>query len=173
MASGAPPAKRLRQRAILELLARVPIANQDELAARLRERGFAVTQATVSRDVADLHLVKVLRGDRHIYLSPDDLATTPARDADGRLGRLLGDIPVTVGRSGLALVLRGPAGSAQALAQAIDHSSLQEQEGTLAGDDTILVLFADEPRLERWLARFRRLQELPPEPAPRPAPLDR
>jgi transcriptional regulator of arginine metabolism len=157
MAAGAPPAKRLRQSAILEIVARTPVASQGELAELLRQRGFAVTQATVSRDVAELALVKVPRGDRARYLSPDDLAAAPDRDADRRLTRLLEEIPVTIGRSGLSLVLRGPAGSAQALAQSIDHSTLQDQEGTLAGDDTILVLFADEPRLERWLDRFRRL----------------
>jgi transcriptional regulator of arginine metabolism len=174
MSIASPTGKRLRQRAILEIVARGPIGSQEELAGRLRERGFEVTQATVSRDVAELRLVKVPRGGRHIYLSPDDLATSPppSTDADGRLSRLLAEIPMTVGRSGLSLVLRGPAGSAQALAQAIDQSTLQDQEGTLAGDDTILVLFADEARLERWRGRFRRLQELPPSPAPRPAHLD-
>ncbi len=83
--------------------------------------------------------------------------------ADERLERVIESSPVSVGRSGLTLVLRGQAGSAQALARAIDESSLQEQEGTLAGDDTVLVLFADEDRLDRWRTRFRRLQGLPPE----------
>jgi transcriptional regulator of arginine metabolism len=159
MATRAPvSAKQLRQRAILEIVARTPVGNQSDLAELLRRRGFGVTQATVSRDIAELALLKVTRGGKPRYLSPDDLASAPAQESDRRLARLLAEIPVTVGRSGLTLVLRGPAGSAQALAQAIDHSSLQEQEGTLGGDDTILVLFADEARLERWLARFRRYQ---------------
>lgn len=158
MAATAPAGKRLRQRAILELVARSPIGSQAELAELLRQRGFSVTQATVSRDIAELALIKVGRGDGPRYLSPDDLASIPGGDADRHLARLLAEIPVTVGRSGLSLVLRGPAGGAQSLAQAIDRSTLQDQEGTLAGDDTILVLFADEARLELWLARFRRLQ---------------
>ena len=62
---------------------------------------------------------------------------------------------MTVGRSGLILVLTGTPGTASVVAQAIDESTLQEQEGTLAGDNTLLVLFADEARLERWLERFR------------------
>ena len=78
-----------------------------------------------------------------------------------RLRRILADIPVTVGRSGLILVLTGAPGTANVIAQAIDESRLAEQEGTLAGDNTVLVLFADEARLERWLARFRALQGLP------------
>ena len=78
--------------------------------------------------------------------------------------RLLDEMPVTVGRSGLILVLRGPVGSAQTLARAIDQSGLREQEGTLAGDDTVLVLFADKARLVAWHRRFRALQGLPSEP---------
>ncbi|MFI5254046.1 MAG: arginine repressor [Candidatus Limnocylindrales bacterium] len=158
--AGGPGAKLARQRAILELVARGSVTSQDELVDRLRERGFAATQATVSRDVAELRLVKVVRGDRHVYVGPDDLAA-PGPEADARLARLLAGTTVTVGRSALTLILRVPPGSAQAVALAIDQSSLQDQEGTLAGDDTILVLFADEARLERWLGRFRAVQGLP------------
>jgi len=159
-----PATKRARQRAILDIVARTPIASQEELVEALATRGFPVTQATVSRDVAELRLVKLVRGDRHVYVSPEDLAKTMDPDAEGRLIRLLGETPVTVGRSGLSLVLHGPVGSAQALARAIDQSGLREQEGTLAGDDTILVLFSDEERLISWQRRFRALQGLPSEP---------
>jgi arginine repressor len=65
---------------------------------------------------------------------------------------------VTVGRSGLILVLTGGPGTASVIAQAIDESTLAEQVGTVAGDNTLLVLFADETDLERWLARFTELQ---------------
>jgi transcriptional regulator of arginine metabolism len=153
--------KRDRQRAIRELVAREPIGSQGELVARLAERGIGATQATVSRDITELGLVKVIRADRHVYVSPADLAAPPPIPSDERLRRILADIPVTVGRSGLILVLTGTPGTASAVAQAIDESSLAEQEGTLAGDNTLLVLFADEARLERWLERFRALQGLP------------
>jgi transcriptional regulator of arginine metabolism len=153
--------KRERQRAIRELVAREPIGSQGELVVRLAERGFPATQATVSRDVSELGLVKVARGDRHVYVSPADLATPAPAATDERLRRILGDIPVTVGRSGLILVLTGTPGTASIVAQAIDESTLTDQEGTLAGDNTVLVLFADDSRLERWLARFRQLQALP------------
>ena len=150
-------AKRDRQRVIREIVAGEGIANQHELAARLATRGFAVTQATVSRDIAELGLAKVSRGDRHLYVLADDLARSPA-DADDRLRRILSDIPVTVARSGLILVLTGTPGTAAVIAQAIDESALSQQVGTVAGDNTLLVLFADEPSLERWLARFNELQ---------------
>ncbi|MHB8397606.1 MAG: arginine repressor [Candidatus Limnocylindrales bacterium] len=149
-----PTSKAVRQRAIRELVDRRTIGSQQELAEALRERGMAVTQATVSRDVAELGLVKVARADRHAYVLATDLATASRPPTDAHLRRLLADIPVTVGRSGLILVLTGTPGTAGSIAQAIDQSSLSDQEGTLAGDNTLLVLFADEPRLERWLARF-------------------
>lgn len=162
--------RRERQRAIREIVSRTPVSSQHELAALLRGRGFAVTQATVSRDIAELGLAKVARGDRHLYVAPEDLAPT-AGPTDGHLARILADIPVTIGRSGLILVLNATPGTAGAIAQAIDQSSLTEQEGTLAGDNTLLVLFADEPRLERWLGRFRAIQGLPsPDSSAGPAP---
>jgi transcriptional regulator of arginine metabolism len=147
-----------RQRAIRELVGRRPFESQGQLVRELTARGFVVTQATVSRDIAELGLVKVTRGGRHVYVAPEDLAPRPVVDA--RLRRVLADTPVTVGRSGLILVLTSSPGTANAIAQGIDESSLHEQEGTLAGDNTLLVLFADEERLERWLRKFREMQGL-------------
>jgi transcriptional regulator of arginine metabolism len=150
--------KRLRQRAIRELVVARRVGSQRELVDALTEQGFAVTQATVSRDITELGLMKAPRADGHIYVAPEDVGpssngtATPATDE--RLARILADIPVSIGRSGLIVVLTGTPGTASVIAQAIDESSLREQEGTLAGDNTLLVLFADEPRLERWLDRF-------------------
>ncbi len=159
-----------RRRAILDLVAARAIGSQEDLAVLLRERGFAVTQATVSRDIADLGLVKAPRGDHHAYVSPRALAGPSAGRGDAaagaapgrprldpdeaRLRRILGDYPVTIARSGLTLVLVSRPGAASAIAQAIDESGFDDQVGTLAGDNTLLVLFADEPALERWHARF-------------------
>jgi transcriptional regulator of arginine metabolism len=131
----------------------------------LTEQGFAVTQATVSRDITELGLHKAARADGHVYVVPDVGAEGPAnapRASDDRLRRILADIPVRIGRSGLTLVLTGTPGTASVIAQAIDESTLREQEGTLAGDNTLLVLFADEDRLGRWLRRFQRLADLGP-----------
>jgi transcriptional regulator of arginine metabolism len=147
-----------RQRAIREIIARAPIGSQAALADALAVRGFTVTQATVSRDVAELGLVKVPRSEGHVYIAPEDLAAAPRGDADERLRRVLADVPVTVGRSALTLVLTGGPGTASILAQAIDESTLRDQLGTLAGDNTVLVLFADEPALVRWLDRFEALR---------------
>jgi len=153
---GSANVKQRRQRALLELVARSPIGSQEELVELLRGAGYEVTQATVSRDIAELGLVKVLREDRHVYATPESAATGNLYDA--RLRRLLEDIPVRIGRSGLSLVLLATPGSAGAIAQAIDQSSLTDQVGTLAGDNTLLVLFETEAALERWLVRFQSYQ---------------
>jgi len=162
---GSARARAARRRAILDLVAAREIGSQEELAGLLRERGFAVTQATVSRDIADLGLLKAPRGGHHhAYVTPSALAGTigaasasadpageralgadPAGTREARLRRILADNPVSVARSGLTLVLVSRPGAASAIAQAIDESSLDDQVGTLAGDNTLLVLFADVP----------------------------
>ena len=152
-----------RQRAILALVEQSPIGSQEELATRLRQRGFAVTQATISRDIADLGLVKAPRGERHVYVTPNALAggaAGPTHAGTARLRRILADYPVRIARSGLSLVLISTSGTASVIAQAIDESDLDDQVGTLAGDNTLLVLFADEPALERWRARFGTILQL-------------
>jgi transcriptional regulator of arginine metabolism len=187
MTGAAPPRtgrsiRAARRRAVLELVEATAVGSQEELAALLRRRGFAVTQATVSRDIAELGLVKAPRGEHHAYVTPrmlaDDAtaaagsgaAAVPGAGADQRAGpasghpsvgpgearvrRVLADYPVRVGRSGLTLVLVSTPGTAAAIAQAIDESGFDEQVGTLAGDNTLLVLFADEPSLERWQSRL-------------------
>ncbi len=176
----AGPARAARRRTILDLVAAREVGSQEELAGLLRERGFAVTQATVSRDIAELGLVKAPRGDHHAYVTPDALAgggrDGGGRDGGGRgvdgpepraaqdtgtlrLRRILADYPITIARSGLSLVLVSRPGAASAIAQAIDESSLAGQVGTLAGDNTLLVLFADEPTLERWRSRLEALAD--------------
>ncbi len=150
--------KQDRQRAIRELVTSRAVGSQREVVDALIAQGFEVTQATVSRDIAELGLVKTPGLDGPVYVVPT--RTPPASDgrSDDRLQRILADIPVTIGRSGLILVLVGTPGTASVIAQAIDESTLREQEGTLAGDNTLLVLFADERRLERWRERFQIIQ---------------
>ena len=168
--------KRDRQEAIRDVVRAEAIGSQHELADRLLERGFVVTQATVSRDIAELGLVKVPRAGGAAYIAPEDLRGDRSTAAvsgsgsstrDDRLRRILADIPVTIGRSGLILLVTGSPGTASVIAQAIDESSLTEQEGTLAGDNTLLVLFADEPRLDAWRTRFDQIRASVVDAAPR------
>jgi transcriptional regulator of arginine metabolism len=128
----------------------------------LAAQGFETTQATVSRDITDLGLVKIAHDGQHIYAWPGDLTQAPAAASDERLRRVLSDYRIDIGRSGLTLLLVSEAGVANAIGQAIDESTFDEQEGTLAGDNTILVLFANEVRLEAWLERFEALRAAVP-----------
>jgi transcriptional regulator of arginine metabolism len=145
--------KRDRHAAIRRLVTARPIASQGELVGELSALGFDVTQATVSRDIAELGLAKVMRGDRSVYVVPEAIgARRPP--SDERLRRILSDIPVTVGRSGLILVLNGQPGTANVIAQAIEESTLDGFVGTVAGDNTLIVLFPNEPALTGWLDRF-------------------
>ena len=149
-------ARRARQQQIRDLVSGGGIGSQQQLADELAERGFEATQATVSRDIAELGLVKVARGDRHVYASPADLS---ARSIDDTLlSRVLADLRIEVRRSGLILLLVSTPGTASIIAEAIDRSGFDEPVGTLAGDNTVLVLFSDEARLERWQGRILELQ---------------
>ena len=151
--------KRERQRVLRELVSSRAVASQHELVRLLAVEGFGVTQATVSRDIAELGLVKVAYDGKHIYAWPGDLTSLASDDRDERLRRVLAEYPIHCGRSGLTLLLVSEAGVANAIGQAIDESTFDEQEGTLAGDNTILVLFRDEARLADWLERFEALRE--------------
>ena len=145
--------KRDRHAAIRRLVKAQPIASQGELVGHLSDLGIEVTQATVSRDIAELGLAKVMRGEHSVYVLPESFAL-PRPASDERLRRILSDIPVTVGRSGLILVLNGQPGTANVIAQAIEESTLDGFVGTVAGDNTLIVLFPDEPSLTGWLERF-------------------
>lgn len=150
--------KRLRQRAIRDLVEQRPIRTQQELAAALRERGFRATQATVSRDVAELGLVKVSREGVSVYALPARLREAEA-SGEERLRRLLHDLPVEVRESGLLLVIKTLPGSAHPIAAAIDRARWPEVVGSLAGDDTLFVAVTDRAALQRVKQRLARLVE--------------
>jgi transcriptional regulator of arginine metabolism len=154
--AGGAAAREARLEWIRALVARERITSQQQLADRLAEHGFAVDQATVSRDIARLGLVKVARGEQHVYAAPERVAA--AADPNALLRRAILTLPIDVRRSGLTLVLVATPGSGPIVGEAIDRSSLEGPVGTLAGDDTILVLFADEAALEAWAAGFEALR---------------
>jgi len=103
-------------------------------------------------------LAKVMRGERSVYVLPETLGGLRRAPSDERLRRILADIPVVVGRSGLILVLTGQPGTANVIAQAIEESTLDGFVGTVAGDNTLIVLFPEESALVRWLERFQTVQ---------------
>ena len=140
--------KQLRQRAIRDLLEQRAIRTQQELAAALRDRGYRTTQATISRDVAELGLIKITREGTQAYALPPKLIEAETSGED-RLRKLLQDLPVEVHESGLLLVLRTLPGSAHAIAAALDRARWPEVAGSIAGDDTLFVAFPDRGSLQR------------------------
>ena len=150
--------KQLRQRAIRELVAQRPIRTQQELAAALRERGFRTTQATISRDVAELGLVKATREGTQAYALPRRLVEAETSGED-RLRALLRELPIELREAGLLLVIRTLPGSAHAIAAALDRARWPEVAGSIAGDDTLFVACADRAALQRIKGRLARFAE--------------
>ena len=150
--------KQLRHRAIRDLLEQRAIRTQQELAAALRERGFRATQATISRDVAELGLIKISREGTQAYALPPRLIEAESAGED-RLRKLLADLPVEIHESGLLLVMRTLPGSAHAIAAALDRARWPEVAGSVAGDDTLFVAFPDRGSMQRIRRRILRLAE--------------
>jgi transcriptional regulator of arginine metabolism len=138
--------KAARHARIVAVLAEGPVHSQAELAAALRAAGFPVTQATLSRDLEELGAVKLRSADggAPTYVVPEDGAPLTARHADDapplRLARLLSGMLVSAAASANIVVLRTPPGASSFLASALDRARLPEVLGTVAGDDTILVV---------------------------------
>jgi transcriptional regulator of arginine metabolism len=158
--TGIPLTKSARQRKIVDLLETTPIRSQSELAERLSEAGVSVTQATLSRDLLDLDAVKVRTpAGALVYAVPaegGDRTPIVARESSAsgaRLARLAGELLVSADSSGNLVVLRTPPGAAQLLASAVDKADLDGVLGTIAGDDTVLVIgrSTDGPALARRL----------------------
>lgn len=150
--------KQLRHRAIRDLVDGRPVRTQQELATALRERGFRTTQATISRDVAELGLVKESRAGIQAYALPPRLAEAEASGED-RLRRLLHDLPAEIRESGLILVVRTLPGSAHAIAAALDRARWPEVAGSVAGDDTVFIALTDRPALKRVRRRLEQFGE--------------
>ena len=148
--------KQLRQRQIRDLVAQRPVRTQLELAAALRERGFRTTQATISRDVAELGLIKVTRDGTTAYALPPRLIEAETSGED-RLKKLLSDLPLEIHEAGLLLVLRTLPGSAHTLAAALDRARRPEVSGSIAGDDTLFVAVPDRASLQRVKRRLDHL----------------
>ncbi len=135
-----------RQRRIVDLLGRHEVHSQGDLLALLAQDGIEVTQATLSRDLLELGAVKVRAGRSLVYAVPGeggDRTARPARDGTAltaRLRRVCEELLVTAEPSHNLVVLRTPPGAANFLASAIDHAALPGVLGTIAGDDTIMII---------------------------------
>lgn len=135
-----------RQQRIVEILQETPVRSQTELLDLLAADGIEVTQATLSRDLVDVGAERVRVGKNLVYAVPGeggDRTVRPASDGEERLSRLQSrcqELLVSAESSGNLVVLRTPPGAANFLASALDHSTVDGVLGTIAGDDTIMVV---------------------------------
>lgn len=146
--------KNARQTAILSLIEQYDIETQEELASRLKDMGIAVTQATVSRDIKELRLLKVLSSQGGYKYATADKAEHGLSD---RLVRMFKDSVLNISFANNIIVIKTLSGSANAAAEAIDSMRLPEILGTMAGDNTILVVAQNEEEAEKAVGTFRNM----------------
>ena len=143
--------KQHRQQALLRLVQAQKLATQGDLVRALKAAGFDATQATVSRDIVELGLVKVARNGSHAYAPPTAVSSGGGTD---RLRRFCEDYPVEGDIAANIVVLRSPPGTANAMAIALDTSGLAEIIGTVAGDDTVFVATSTDRHARSLLTRL-------------------
>ncbi len=143
--------KVLRQRAVLEALKHGPVANQEDLQRLLRKRGFKVGQATLSRDIHELNLSKTGSG----YTLPQGEGA--AGQALPPVQRLVREFVLDVRVAQILLVLKTIVGSAQPVAAALDEQEWEEMVGTIAGDDTILIVCPDKEIAKKVAIRIEEM----------------
>ena len=150
--------KTQRHAAILRVIRRDTVRNQEQLRALLREQGFDVTQATLSRDIRELGLAKVAApdGGSHYAESPDG-----SGGVRPHLEQVLPTMLVSVEGVGPLLVLKTTTGGAQALALALDGAGWSEIIGTIAGDDAVLVITRSERARRAIGTRLKELAGIP------------
>ncbi|WP_265523381.1 arginine repressor [Oerskovia flava] len=170
-AAGVPGTKAARHARIAELVRHQEIHSQAELAKALAADGVSVTQATLSRDLIELRAEKVRTSSGSlVYAVPGeggDRSVQAAADTEylaARLARLCAELLVSAEASGNLVVLRTPPGAANFLASAIDHSVFTGVLGTIAGDDTVLVVARDPDGGEELAHRFLALSSTAPAP---------
>jgi transcriptional regulator of arginine metabolism len=155
-----------RQQRIVEILASTPVRSQTELLDHLAADGIEVTQATLSRDLVDVGAERVRVGKNLVYAVPGeggDRTVRPATDVEERVTRLqsrCNELLVSAEHSANLVILRTPPGAANFLASALDHAGLEGVLGTIAGDDTIMVVTQGDARsrevVDRLLSYTRR-----------------
>ncbi|MGE5398108.1 MAG: arginine repressor [Chitinophagales bacterium] len=142
--------KNRRHQAIIEIIHEGKVSTQEELCDTLQKKGFTVTQATVSRDIKELKLMKAPDRDGYHYVLPGP----PAQATGDRLRRIFEDGVLSVDSSDTLIVVRTLPGTANAVASAIDTDGMAGILGTVAGDDTIIVVIKTKEAVNGVLQRF-------------------
>ncbi len=142
--------KQQRHTAIREVLNQASVQSQDELRTRLARRGFHVTQATLSRDIHELRLSKGPAG----YLLPGNAEEEDGEDGLPGIREVLGSFGIEVRQAMNQLVLITTTSAAQPVAAGIDYEDWPEVVGTIAGDDTVLIICPDERQARTLKARI-------------------
>ena len=146
--------KSRRQEEILRIIENENIETQEDLANELRSRGYTVTQATVSRDIKELHLIKVTgRSSTYCYALPGRQESA----VNDRMIRLLSDSAVSVDYAGQMIVVKTLSGSANVAAEVIDNMNWTEVLGTIAGDNTIFIAVRDTENACEISSRIQKL----------------
>jgi len=148
-----PMSKLSRQSLIRDLVQQEPVANQEQLRKLLLRQGFDVTQATLSRDINELALVKTPAG---YSVSHGEVQAEPGYHSVGRLVR---EFVIEVREAQNLLVIKTAAGSAQPVAAVIDAEGWAEIVGTVGGDDTILVISQNKKNAHRVLLRIKGMMQ--------------
>ncbi len=151
--------KDLRHNAIRELIAHAPVTNQDELRRKLRRQGFRVTQATLSRDIHELRLFKGPGGYSLPNGNANGAAVQIADDAPATVQEMLDSFGVRVVHAMNQVIVRTVMGGAQPVAAALDRENWPEVAGTIAGDDTVLIICHDARRAVDVESRLRKILE--------------
>ena len=146
--------KNARQTAILSIIEQNDIETQEELAGKLRDMGIVVTQATVSRDIKELRLLKVLSGSGGYKYATADKAEHGLSE---RFVRMFKDSVLSVSCAGNIVVLKTLSGSANVAGEAIDSMRLPEILGTMAGDNTVFAVVQNEAEAVETVKRFQEM----------------
>ncbi|AHF09806.1 MULTISPECIES: arginine repressor [Dehalobacter] len=147
--------KSRRQKKIQELITNEPVKTQEELAQRLLEEGFHVTQATVSRDIKEMGLIKISGSDDEYRYAIQAEAHPPGYQE--RLKRMFKEVVISFDSSENIIVIKTIPGNAQAMALLLDNIGWKEVIGTVAGDDTIFLLIKPKEQIEIILERLTEL----------------
>ncbi len=145
--------KKARHFVIREILSNSRVTTQDSLCQELKNRGFDVTQATISRDIKEMQLIKIPDDDGYKYGLPSSTSSSVSE----RMKRIFSDAVLDIKHNDSLIVIKTLPGSAQAVGSLIDASSEKDIIGTVAGDDTIFVALQNRKAMKRILNKFHSL----------------